>query len=511
MTHDPTFLTLVSDALSDCFDASVLLPLLAGGVLLLRFQAIQRLTPLILSAVFASLFAFIAPVFPFAGRIGLFLAVWIPILALIIYSVLRRFKQGRADDHSEGFIPFAAHGIAILGFIYLLAGQIILKKITDSPIEWREVHVGSCLIAIFYLISEIKPWRLFSLQSHREAARILLYLALGLFVFRGGMWCYFLFHGALKERPGSFRLKGVVYSEQKTLSWRFPNLHRLMMDHWYYPISPDRADQISPVVRDAKLFRQGLQQAESFRQSLLGPTDPSGENGAQAELIAEAILTFQEEAEPFLQDRISLKRFDLDAETLIDMMRGIEYGIDGREAFGSFTGRWHGVLDDSVAELHWRPLEYFSPPKLIPGAHSLRATTSQYGWIGDGFGWNVIAQIPNDSDSTTWKEVILGIVYHVKNQDITQIFSTRPHLGLPVGEGQLIRITAEEILLEEIIRNPRKSRERCAVTGFKYKFENNRLTNNGSAFQAIFSRNPTLSESFYQFDLDLEAPTPDLQ
>ncbi|MGC9329928.1 MAG: hypothetical protein ACP5I1_19995, partial [Candidatus Hinthialibacter sp.] len=230
------------------------------------------------------------------------------------------------------------------------------------------------------------------------------------------MWCYFLFHGALKERPGSFRLKGVVYSEQKSLHWRFPNLHRLIMDNWYYPVHPDQADQIPPVVRDKLLFQQGLQQAESFRRSIAGSVDPNGQDSVQAELIAGAILVFQKEAESFLQDHISLKRFDLDAESLIDMMRGSEYGIDGRYIMGRFTGRWRGGKDDHEIK-HYRPLEYFSPPNPIPGPHSMQTTISQHFWIGDRFGWNVIIQIPNHSDVTIWKDLLLRIDYFVKNHN----------------------------------------------------------------------------------------------
>lgn len=501
MLNEPTLSMILSAGLKDCLDGSTILLLIAGISLLLRPKLSILAAPLILSAVLTCILAIVFPSYAPRGEWILFLVFWSPVLIHLFWSG----NQYRTSRPPCMFPTLAAQGITFLGFI-LLVISVAVSLGLGSPIDWRFIHASGILLIVFYLIMEIAPWRFFGFISSRETARVLMYTAIGVFILRGGMWSYGLFNAAIKERPGSFRLKGVMYSESMTKSWRFPELHTLIMDYWYYPINPKQEEKTIPCVQNPTLLPEGLQKAETFRRSLF---ESNEKNGVKAELIAQAVVEFQSQAKSQLIDRFPIDRFTLDPQTILEHMAGSEFEIDSRDTLGPFTGRWFGNEESSRVDRKWRPLETCVPPIDIPGSNSLMMHVSQFGWIGDGFGWNAFVSIPNPSDPQSVKSLLLGIVYHVKDQDRASIVDSHPYVGLPLIYGQIIWITDEEILFDEIIPTLRKYNDSYTMTGFKYIIDNQTLKNTGSAFQVFYSRNPSIRKSFYPFDIHLEISNPE--
>lgn len=503
MLKELNLATLLFDAVKDSFDATAILLLIAGIVLLARSGAknpgaLSPLVPIIVSAVMASLLAFVFPSFAPSGEWRLFLLLWLPILIHIAWNAWT--LRSSQKENPVFLATIAEQGIAFLGFI-LLACSLLNSYFAGTEIDWRAIHASGILLIVFYLLMVIAPWRFFGFTSNGGAARVLIYLAIGVFILRGGMWSYGLFHAASKERPGSFRLKGIMYSESMAKTWRFPRLHSLIMDRWYYPVNPNRSGQASPIVQNSTLLEEGFQKAEAFRRSFF---DENDKNGNRTGLIAQAIIEFQIQSKQLLKDHFTLDRFKIDRNSLIEQMSGIEEEIDIRDSFAPFTGRWFGIRDTVLTDHQWRPLETYNPPLSIPGRYSVKRKVQQYGWMGDRFIWNAIVTIPHPTDPQLEKELILGIAYSVKDQNPSNVVSSLPQLGLPAGFGQIIWIASDEIIFAEMIPNLRKYNDCYAMTGFNYIIDNSTLKNNGKAFQALYSRNPSGRKSYNSFDIRFE-------
>ncbi len=503
MPYQPAFNDLLTAALQDSLDGSVLF-ILTGGILLCFPRRItQWIVPSILAILLTGVIALLG--YPFTSEFGLtgFLIFWIPTLIHCMFSIAQTI-QSNQNHRGRPQPPLAFQlffpGILLLGFT-ILAVTLLRSRLSGVPIDWPSIHTSGLLFILFYLMGEIAPWKWFSLRSPRKTAIVLIYIAAGLFLLRGSLWCYGLFHSALKERPGSFRLKGVTYGAQLADGWRFPHLNALIERYWYYPIHPGHADPSTIQVKNTGLLEDGLQKAESLRQSLLTEILPPI---SRAHLIAEAIVEFQAQAETSLEGQYSLRSFSLDSESLLDFMKGYKSEIDTREAFGSASGRWYGEKESGAIDLFWRPMEYRNPPKTVSGENPLSLRVVQYGWLGDGFGWNAIAVIPDLTDSSEVRETILRIVYRVKNQNPQEIIDAIPYLGLLIGYGQMIWISEEEIIFEEIKPNIHKIPEPANLTGFNYSIENNILINIGSAYRSTYCRKPTERSPSTPFDVTIE-------
>ncbi len=367
---------------------------------------------------------------------------------------------------------------------------------------------------VFILIVMIAPWRWIPLQTHREYGRLFICLAIGIFLLRASMWSYTAFNAGQKVRIGSFRIKGVTYAQDTARAWRFTAMNRLIETHWLYPINPGVIAQSPPRVYDRQPIDDGLQQAETFRRSLFVP---NGAGPNRARVTAQAIVEFQRASEAKLRGHVSLERFKLDEYDLVERMKPSRFEIDGIEAFSDFEGRWYGLWDTMPVDHHWRPVEFFEPPRPIPGKEKLSLRSLQYAWIGDGFGWNAAVSTQQnvkageqdggagEQDDGAGEQVgeagdvILGIVYHVENKDPTKVVRTRPHLGIQLDPGQLIWITAGEIFLEEKLGSVRYGDERYAITGFKYTIQESKLKPKGQAFQAVYTRKPEPRQPFFPF------------
>ena len=250
----------------------------------------------------------------------------------------------------------------------------------------------------------------------------------------------------------------------------------------------------------ADLFENGIKEAEKFRRNLLLK---NAAGLTQAEILSEAVVRFQKLAGDHLAKENDVKGFRLKRKRLFQAMEGDNRGLEPGEAFTSFEGRWFGVWDKMEVDHHWYPQINQRPPVKVDGFHTFWVHAVQFAWIGDGFGWNVVASEEEDSG----EYYLLGTVFHVRDKDPAQVYLHRPHVGVSVEEDRLIWLTAGEVFLEERIPSKDDLPERYTITGFNYQMNGrNQLSVRGNSFQAVYSRKPNARTPWRQFWINLSAP-----
>lgn len=136
-------------------------------------------------------------------------------------------------------------------------------------------------------------------------------------------------------------------------------------------------------------------------------------------------------------------------------------------------------------------------PPLLISRDLPRVAALQYSWIGDGFCWNYVAQIDDQQAS----QVILGMCYHLDEK--MRIRLRRPHVGYFAGPGKLIWVTAKEVFFEEVLPEKADRGLAYAITGFVYQIHGGALTNDGGAFQAIYTQHTDHRPPWHKFPVDL--------
>jgi hypothetical protein len=254
----------------------------------------------------------------------------------------------------------------------------------------------------------------------------------------------------------------------------------------------------APAGHDFDAFLQeSTVQSELFRRRLLAGSDPDFVN---ANLIAKAILKFQQQAPRYLKRNRNIESFNLSKNMIIEAISGREH-IPSHIAYGRFQGKWYGLWDKMSVDHHWSEIvEPENPQRVsIKGEKPVWIRSYQYCWVGDGYGLNMIATADPDSKTS---DFLLGYVIHVENGDIEKPTKRRPHVGLFVNEGKLIWITAGEVFLEESFKvSP--GVEAYAITGFFYKVSDGILQTT-QCFQAIYTREPENRPKWYSFPLKLQ-------
>lgn len=239
-------------------------------------------------------------------------------------------------------------------------------------------------------------------------------------------------------------------------------------------------------------FTEGLGLADKFRRELIR----RGVTGqARANVLARACLQFREKVASGSDDVVSLRKFKISEKQIVRALEGDSRGRRGRRTFQSFTGRWYGKWDKLLVDHNWYPTVDFSPRMKIDGFHDLYVETGQFAWVGDGYGWNIVA-------STGIKEkklFVLGSVYHVEDGDPNRVRDHRPHVGVICGDDRIIWITRGEIFFEEKVDSDRTDPERYTITGFRYTFDGTKLRSRENAFQAIYTRNSGNRPDWKQF------------
>ncbi|MBA7646148.1 hypothetical protein ES703_53910 [subsurface metagenome] len=238
-------------------------------------------------------------------------------------------------------------------------------------------------------------------------------------------------------------------------------------------------------------------QSELFRRRLLAGSDP---NFVSADLIAEAILKFQQQAPYYLKRHKGIESFNLSKKMIIEAVTGKKH-ISSSRAYDRFQGRWYGLWDKMMVDHHWSEIVELDKPLYVQinGDKPVWIRSYQYCWVGDGYGLNMIATLNPDSKTG---DFLLGYVIHVENGNITRPTKRRPHAGLFVDDGKLIWITAGEVFLEESYEvSP--GVEGYAITGFFYKVRDGILQTT-KCFQAYYTREPDNRPKWFSFPLELQ-------
>jgi hypothetical protein len=250
----------------------------------------------------------------------------------------------------------------------------------------------------------------------------------------------------------------------------------------------------------ADLFEKGVKEAEKFRRNLLLK---NAAGLTQAEILSEAVVRFQKLVGDHLAKENNVKGFRLKHKRLFQALEGDNHGLEPQQAFSAFEGKWYGVWDKMEVDHYWFPQINQNPPVKVEGFHAFWIHSVQFAWIGDGFGWNVVASEKEDSD----EYYVLGTVFHVRDKDPDQVYLHRPHAGISAGQDRLIWLTAGEVFLEERIAAKGDLPERYTITGFNYQMNGrDQLSVKGNSFQAVYSRDPEIRTPWRQFWINLTAP-----
>lgn len=346
----------------------------------------------------------------------------------------------------------------------------------------------------FILLFGVRVWTFIPVQSTNSLPLFAL-LSVGWIVLRSVFWVFIYIQGTLDSPYIRFQIDGPVTASLKAETWNFSRLQHVI-DTVVTEKSKSIQTETDYSDKEIELLVDGLGQAERFRESLLMQTS-SGKT--QAQVIAQAIVRFHESANPVLQDHVTLDDFFLEEQELVDFINGNAGKIFGNLSFEMFNGKWYGLWDQNKVDHDWGDTQEFQPSLILDTQPLLGLQALQYAWIGDGFGWNAVVA-PNNRNTG---DVILGTVYHVRDQNPDDIYLHRPHVGIPLDEGQLIWITKSEIFLEQAFPNDDKEQESYAITGFYYERKDSKLVNQGDGFQAVYTRNPDNRPGYYRFPIEV--------
>lgn len=231
---------------------------------------------------------------------------------------------------------------------------------------------------------------------------------------------------------------------------------------------------------EAKL-RRGLAKSNEFRRELLD---------GDAKTIGAALETFRTTLQ-VPQDRPNLQGFKVTPEMFVSQVEAAE-PLDASNSFAPFSGRWYGEWNKKLVDHNWS--EVFIPGELtdISSQQTLGSRLAlQYAWIGDGFGWNLLVQ-PKGARGQT----ILGYVYHIKSHEPNEVQFEFPLVGYSDGPGRVIWVTPSSCYFEEVHDQPN---EHYSITGFNFKLKEGVLHTDGSAFQAVYTRDPKRRPKWIEF------------
>ncbi len=244
-------------------------------------------------------------------------------------------------------------------------------------------------------------------------------------------------------------------------------------------------------------FLDGVGEAEKFRREILSQ---GASGGRTAELLARACLSFRNQLTTGTGQHDSLKAFKISEKKIVSALEGGRRWKQAVKAFDAFGGKWYGKWDQMQVDHHWYPVEQAKSPEKIGGFYDVYLLAAQFAWVGDGFGWNVVA-----SENAEGKEgFVLGSVHHIEQQDPTQVRLHRPHVGVICRENQIIWITRGEIFFEERFGASKGQPERYVITGFRYRIDQGRLKNQQNAFQAVYTRDAARRPEWRQFWVRVE-------
>ncbi len=242
------------------------------------------------------------------------------------------------------------------------------------------------------------------------------------------------------------------------------------------------------------LLKRSVLEAERFRQQWMKPDlhEP------KFTTLARLIQKFQREA-PKLLD-VELGRFGLTDQKISVAFLGTAAGqINGQDVFGPFAGKWHGTWTDFDVDHHWANVKTYQPARRFDVDGQLtNLYASQYAWIGDGYGFNLICGPSTDHRASTY---MLGYVEHIDRGDFDNVTARRPHVGIWCGPGQIVWVTAGEVFFEEA-RVDSEAASEYSINGFDYKINEGEFTVS-RVFKSRYHRNRNQRGKFLEKECDL--------
>ena len=260
-----------------------------------------------------------------------------------------------------------------------------------------------------------------------------------------------------------------------------------------HPLIPDAYSRI-PESR----LKEGVIEADKFRRSLL----VKGASGqTRIEVLARACLQFQTKLSGAPKGIRSVEDFKISEKLFLAAAEGSRRWKKWPRTFDAFTGEWFGKWEQTEVDHQWFSTKSFPSAERYQGFHDVYLLAGQFAWIGDGFGWNLIASAGEEGREA----FVLGSVYHVQDQKIDLVRQHRPHLGVVCSKQQLIWITAGEVFFEEGFQGKERAEDSYVITGFRYRFLGQQVSNNGRSFQAVYTRDRRKRPEFEDFWLGISA------
>lgn len=394
--------------------------------------------------------------------------------------------------------PFQAGVISlylILANLFFFLPFVFPLSPQGAPLNWFFWNHAAIGIILFFFIFLFSPLDRLPLPTRLALPKFFLDLSIGFFILLVGFWFYFLFHAAVKERPGSFRLKGAIYSLEEAQAWGFGRLERLIEEHWRYPAPPNIKPKPYPK-RGEELIVFGIQECEKFYQELTAPLE---DGTLPAKFFVKALIEFQEQSAPHLSGRPGLGNFQLVEEDLLAAIQGSADILVNRDCFHPFSGRWYGLWDERRVDHEWRiPLE-INPPRPVDKT-GFDIQILQYAWVGDGFGWNFLVNPHGKTDTM----ILMGMVYHTDDLNTEQVSNYDPHIGIDAGPGRIIWITPGHIFFEEIFDKTDLGSNLYTITGFTFFTDKKTNLISDKGFQTIYTRDPEQRPEWISFPTAIE-------
>ena len=355
--------------------------------------------------------------------------------------------------------------------------------------------IGGLILAL--AVYAVARWVLHA-KAGQTAGWVILYLTLGFLVIRAGFWGYYAFQGSQSEPPGSVPMKGAPYALKQAQWWNFSQLEVLIGSRWLYPAAPIAEHAITaPVPRDARQkLIEGVKKAETLRLDMLDGNQPGIPSVDQ---LYRSISQFKQQMAIHLSGDSSIDHFAPEAGAFLDAIIGKADTSTAAESFNAFKGYWYGEWDGNEVNHQWSRVETYQPAdQLVYQDGVIYIHALQYAWVGDGFGWNIIASRDNDPSET----YVLGAVYHVIDQDTSQIRFFIPLVGIAGAPTRLIWLTPSHVFLEEAFLQAEAPHYR--ITGFGYDMNDGTLTAQEEAFRSHYTRDPNHRPPFKQLPVSLE-------
>ncbi|RJP25393.1 MAG: hypothetical protein C4527_17135 [Candidatus Omnitrophota bacterium] len=489
-TCDMNFPTIITYAFVDSFDILVLLLLLSAAAS--RLPAIgNTIQPFLITATIV---------------IGLcrFLPLWAVIYndSFSLFACMATFIAAIGSLYSQ--LPFQKR-ILRLDFaidVVFLTGSLCLAVMLLVTITFP-IHsmIGPLAWVTFltYSTYRIAPWRCLPFHNTSEMGKFFLFLAIGLYLVRTAFWGYTAANAVITENAGSFRMKGIVFAQHYAQAWQFNQLDQWIQNQIHLTNRQSPTLNLPIEAESYALLESGLKEAEVYRRRLITPNQ-SGITGAN--LIAQAILRFQELAQEPLSNRPGLQGFQLDGKEITQQIEGNGAPIDADQVLGNCAGKWHGMWESDQVDHTRADVIEAAPPRKIGGLHQLFLHSFQSAWFAEDFGWSCLVSTEYENDAN----ILLGIVYHLFDSDPNIKHIRRPFIGIDAGNGRTIRLMTGEVWFEEIQPANNGNEEKYTITGFRYIIHDGIIETVDSAFQAVFTRWEDRRPPFFRFQVDFSIP-----